>query len=1127
MNGFRPADQDTRDAIATRVRSNMIVEAGAGTGKTTVLVDRIVRIIASGHAAVHELAVITFTEKAAAELSARVRQGLEDALADEATTPEERTRIESAIRGLNHAHIETIHAFASGLLRERPVEASLDPGFEVLDALPSQLEFDAAWSDWLSEQTGGANPPEALVNILNLQLDFKLVRDAAQHLNAHRDLLPLRPYAKTAVDPHAVLEQVLAHVAALSGLKQQCLSEDDRGYQQIERLEGVAEEFEAIRTYPESLRRALVSADKINGNAGAQGNWRSKGDLAAVKHHFRSLGGVLDEASRNMREEAVADLLAWLQGFVAYYDQRRRNAGKADFDDLLVWARDLVRDNDEVRAYFQEKFRCLLVDEFQDTDPLQVELIVSLCAEGGLPRDWRSAKLRPGSLFVVGDPKQSIYRFRRADIAMYDDVKRRVFGGGAVHITQNFRSVDGVIDWVNATFGSLFNESAGVQPPYVPLVHHPQYLAEDVVSILAGTARHQTGKKATDLRMTEADALGSLIRQRVADGGWTVREGRAPEPKRPARYGDIVVLIPSRTDLLIYEEALARAGVPYRHEGGRTFFARQEVRELVAVLRAIDDPADGVATVAALRSAAFGCSDEDLLLHRVNHKTFEFSRVQDGWSGAVAGSLRTLRKLAAMRHAWTGEDGRARSPLTLPELIRAVLDETRLVEFAMLQPQGEQVAANLLKVIDQARAYADASGGGLRGFVRWLKENVTRTTDETDAPISEETDDVVRIITVHAAKGLEFPIVVFANMGTRRYENTRVIADRGARALHMRLGNKDLGFQTPGFADAEAAEKSHASAEELRLLYVAATRAKDRLVVPFIENEDAKAPAQPECLNDWLREANAHFAPAIDVASLPPLAQTLPVWRRTPEIAPASAVERVVEERARWLAAHHALVERAKRPLVVRTASALKPGWERPVAAADDVRRGSATDFGSAVHALLERIELRRDEEVDAMAAAIAAEFGMAERAAEIATIARRALSSSAVQRALRSEHVLLETPFTVALPGGDAHAAGLPEGLAEGRIDLLFEEDSAAVIVDFKTDAVTARDVDERAVHYRNQALVYAWAVRSATRMPVREVVFLFARPGIERAYPVDDVFLAEAEALMRSEPAREEALV
>jgi ATP-dependent helicase/nuclease subunit A len=356
-------------------------------------------------------------------------------------------------------------------------------------------------------------------------------------------------------------------------------------------------------------------------------------------------------------------------------------------------------------------------------------------------------------------------------------------------------------------------------------------------------------------------------------------------------------------------------------------------------------------------------------------------------------------------------------------------------------------------------------------------------------------------------------------MQTARPNTTRVIADRGSRSLHVRLGKKDEEFHTPGFDAAENAEKDHALAEELRLLYVAATRAKDRLVVPFIDAEPGKTPSEPECLLDWLRKANAHFGGGIDIAELPPIADTLPVWKREPAPPAHDAAGQVTRDRAAWHAEHNALVANAGRPLVVRTASALKPEWERPLASTDDVRRGNATDFGSAVHAVLERIELRRRDEVDATSRAVAAEFGMPHRADEIARIATRALDSDVVKRALDSPRMLLEAPFTVALPLDEAQRAGLPEGLAEGRIDLLFEENGAAVIVDFKTDAVTAKDVDERAAHYRNQALVYAWAVHEAA-MPVREVIFLFARPGEERAYPVDAAFIAEAATLMRSEP-------
>lgn len=430
----------------------------------------------------------------------------------------------------------------------------------------------------------------------------------------------------------------------------------------------------------------------------------------------------------------------------------------------------------------------------------------------------------------------------------------------------------------------------------------------------------------------------------------------------------------------------------------------------------------------------------------------------------------------------------------------------------MLQPQGEQIAANLLKVIDQARAFGEASGGGLRGFVRWLKENIIRAADETDAAISEETDDVVRVITVHASKGLEFPIVVFANMNGKRIDRTTVIADRtGGGHLHVKLGKKEDGFQTPGYDDSAASEQAHAEAEELRLLYVAATRARDRLIVPFFGDEGGGRAAKqepPASFNDWLRAAGAGDGDAIDASTLPALDPETPVWRRLAPAADERDVRRIIEDREAWQAAHEMRVDEAGAGLRYVTATALKPEWERPWLADGEVRRGRAADFGSAVHALLERIDLSRPNDAEALSRTVAAEFGLLGQEREIERVARAALAREVIAEAIASGQVLREAPFTVALPGG---------GIAEGRIDLLFETGGALVIVNFKTDAVSGAAVDERTRFYRNQALVYAWAAHRVTGLAVREVTFVFASAGVNRRMTVDAAFMAEAEALLR----------
>jgi ATP-dependent helicase/nuclease subunit A len=399
-----------------------------------------------------------------------------------------------------------------------------------------------------------------------------------------------------------------------------------------------------------------------------------------------------------------------------------------------------------------------------------------------------------------------------------------------------------------------------------------------------------------------------------------------------------------------------------------------------------------------------------------------------------------------------------------------------------------------------------------------LRENVVREADETDAAVTEETDDAVRVLTIHAAKGLEFPIVVFANMNTERPDRTNVIVTRGdgRGTLELKLGQGTNGFLTPGYAEAEREESAHSTAEQLRLLYVAATRARDHLVVPLFEIEGrpqtVKSAADAKSLNQHLRRAGAHEARTyIDAATLP-LAVGEPPALRIGTSTNRDEPQDIIDAREIWQIGRSTRIEQGSARLRVHTATSLKEALEDAEFGEHEMRRGKARDFGVAVHALLERIDLARHDGTEAPAAAVAAEFGLQERADEIASCARHAISSDVVRRALASPRMLREVAFTAPLP----EAKDL--GLAEGRIDLLFVENGQIVLVDFKTDDVRHNKLDRRVAAYRTQALVYAWAATRTTGMPVREVVFLFVRLPAERSIPVDAAFLAEAEALLRT---------
>lgn len=1097
---WTPADQEARHRVVTAIAENLCVEAGAGTGKTRVLVDRVVQIVRTGHARIDQLVIITFTERAAAELSTRVRHEIEVAL--ENAPSAERDRLAAALRGLNAAHIETIHAFAASLLRERPIEAGLDPGFRVLDELPSQLAFEEAYDEWIATETA-IDPPSPLVDALNLGLQWAQLREAADRLNRHRDVLPLPRYPAPTVDLDSLLSTISEALSEFDELRSGLQNEQNVTAREFIRMRELAELLRVRRGSHDFCEGLIVDTARPNTQDGNKTDWSPASNRP--KDALKRIRVALEAAKAAIRQRTTARLVHWLEGFVGFYAARRRADGTADFDDLLIWARDLIRTNDDARRYFRSKYRCLLVDEFQDTDPIQVEMLVRLAGEDN-PPDWRNTTLRPGSLFVVGDPKQSIYRFRRADIAMYDAVKSGLFAENEAQITQNFRSGPALIAWVNDVFERLIAPAPGLQPAYVALDPNESF-ARGSVSLLAG---HATAGTAAALREAEAAAIASLVREGVHAGSWALRT--TDGGSRSATFGDIAVLIPSRTDLRLYEDAFSRAGVPYLHEGGRTFFQRQEVRDLTAILRAIDDPSDESAIVAALRSEAFGCSDDDLMIHRAGAR-FDYLRLSDDASGPVADGLRRIRDLARERHT---------TPLVT--LVRTAIDDLKLIEIAMLHHQGEQGAANVLKVLDQARAYAEIRpAAGLRGFVRWLKTHLDRDADETDAYVSEESDDVVRILTIHASKGLEFPVVIFANMNTDRVDRTNAIVSRQAStpSFEMKLGKKEDGFCTPGYGAADIQEQEQAVAEQLRLLYVAATRACDHLIVPFIA-KPSEAPlrtvphANVRSLNDHLRTAGElalaggpnRTVAMIESAGLPSIGDDPPLVRGLDKPGTRVDASAIIGARDEWLREREELRARADAGLRVVTATSLKPDWEA-IASDQELRRRPAAEFGVAVHAALERMPLDREDALPAVCESVAREYGFTDRLDELTTCTRNALTSPVVARALRAPRLLREAPFTLAAPGG---------GLVEGRMDLLFIEEGAVIVVDFKSDNVSSDEAASRTnQQYRHQALAYAWAAHQATGLPLREVVFLYVRVPCEESIPIDDAFLREGDALIR----------
>src|SRR5665647_212915 len=655
-------DQDVRDRVTGELGTTFLLEAGAGTGKTRVLVDRYVKCVldeALGSGDVRTVAAITFTEKAAGELRQRVREEFEARATQAEAGSGAAEAIERALAALDDAPISTIHGFAGRLLREFPVEAGVDPAFEQLDGLGSDIERAHLWEEWLTElaaadssgeATGEAGEPTAerrvrdwLSRLLRVGVKLEDVRVLAagpKGLFGERYDLDPAPGPPPEPDLIAGLSGLAAPLASLRDFcAAACSDQADKGFgaamQLVEAAAALLAEPPADIDLVAAALYALPAKTNPTAPGGNKGNWDAAGggkDELQLRYH--AVAAVVTDLREEYAEYVTGLAVAVADSFARWAGHVQVSLARLDFTDLLGRLRDLLSGDRDARRALQQRFRYLLVDEFQDTDPLQAQIVCLLCEREPLSVDWREVVLAPGKLFVVGDPKQSIYRFRRADIALYDQVKRLVEGqpdgtGVVTAIRQNFRTTPAAAGWVNNVFAPVFDDDQGEgrQPryqwvePYRPPAEGPR------IAVLLGREYGFQAGEADAARLDEARALAALLlRMHGADAErWSVQDrgagvaaaGGAPpesEPARPPRWGDVALLFRATTGLETYEQALREAGVPYRVDGGKTYFARREVADALLCLRAADDAADGPALYGGLHSSFFGFSDDDLFL---------------------------------------------------------------------------------------------------------------------------------------------------------------------------------------------------------------------------------------------------------------------------------------------------------------------------------------------------------------------------------------------------------------------------------------------------------------------------------------------------------------------------------
>ena len=1126
---FEPSDIEERQIIATKLDDTLFVEASAGTGKTTSLVQRMVNLVVSGKTTMDRIAAITFTELAAAELRDRVRQELERAAADTDRPDLERELCGRGVSDLDQANIRTLHSFAGQLLHERPLEAGLPPGFETSDEIVAGLAFDEAWEEWLDLNLGNNSPIGGSVSMLLTQgvtLDL-LKRLAREFHSNYPDLPKPGPLPDAPPSGAAGMAVVQRWPEAERLLDSSNDGPGDPLYDHVT-LRGVA--VQALRDAPAgsfNYFRQLARLLPISTTRGSQGNWSKdpasgKNACAALKELLKELQEEVTAELEDARRHALSVLVRSLTEFVLECAERRSRDGRAEFQDLLVWARDLLRDNITVRDHFRHRFSHLMIDESQDTDPIQAEIAMFLAesaAEGLVnddrPATWQSIVPEEGKLFVVGDPKQSIYRFRRADVEQMLHLRDRMVAGGGrtVNLVQNFRSQLPVVAWVNHLFERWIGQvgdddpSDRAQADYVNMAHRWSADTESAVGprVWALGNEEQSDPVGT-IRQQEAAEIAALLRQMVSEG-WLKLDQEATnaaggkETYSPVGYSDICILIRARTVLPALERALENANIPYRLESASLIFESQEVRDLLNCLRAIDNPADRVATVAALRSPAFGCSDVDLLRHHEAGGTFDYLSETPGKSEpVVAEGLETLKQFHH-RRMWE-------SPSTLIE--RFVRDRL-LLEGATSHPRMREQWRRYRFMVERAAQYAEAGGKSLRSFLGWIEDQVNNRVRVTETPVPESDEESVRVMTMHSAKGLEFPVVILTSLNSSDTFRPPVsLCDRHLGVVEVGLGSQNNRIATSGYDDMLARERLMSEAENVRLMYVAATRARDHLVLSLRRPERGG--------NTTAHAISRHMA------DYPELWETVVLkggtqWAATDHNdeenaapPPPSGPEHSIEARDEWIAGRQELLASRGKPMFT-SATALGQRERQERERKDEQewgqgdepwRRGRAgTQVGRAVHAVLQSIDLATGKGLEDRARAQATAEGIPNRMNDVIRLARIAVNSDIVRRAVASQRLWREVPVAAPVEGGFLH----------GFIDLLFEEADGLVVVDYKTDTVDEDRVEDAVEKYRLQGGAYACSVGKATGRPVKEVRFLYLEAQTDVLLPDLEIAVEEAE--------------
>ena len=1067
-------DAQERARISSDLETNLLVEAGAGAGKTTEMIRRMLALVAHDRGDISQIAAVTFTRKAAAELRERFQNDLERAIIEARIAGDNAMaeRLDCGLRSIDTGFIGTIHAFCARMLREHPIEAGLDPDFHEVVEVEELILRRQAWAracERLAHEDAVELRDLVAVGLKPAQLET-LYHTMCDYVD-----VDFPSERRPRPDPTRVrerLEQLLDYARQLVGTKRPMGGWDDLQ----KRIRSIAFKREVLSWNDEG--NFFDALEKFIGLARAKPSWvkwgEAKEDARELHDRIKNFAADGGEAATLLAEWLAYRYpyaIAFARKCAAYYAEDRLRTGKLNFQDLLMFAAKLLREHSGARKSLSSKYRFVLVDEFQDTDPIQAEILFLLASSDLNERDWHRVDLRPGSLFVVGDPKQSIYRFRRADIGIYNQVKARFARGEGevLQLTSNFRSTKPIETFVNDVFAELLPENATEQQAaFTPMITQkpgkPKHGAW-CVGFEVATRRHDV------IAQADADRLATWIAKRIRKGQ------RTP--------GDFLLLTNRKATLQVYARALEARDVPVEVTGASVGM-EEELHELVILLEALSDPSNSALTVAALLGLFFGIDYDQLLSHSLDKGKFNFIEEQALPETPVMRALKQLRE-------WWQLTRREPADVALPKIV----EDIGLLPHAAGGDLGTTRAGALLFALDAVRAAGLNGDTSLRAAIEAIR--VATEAAEAEAPLEPGRADVVRVMNVHKAKGLEAPVVILAfptgewqGTPTLRVERSADGIARGyvkveerAEAFTMRTLAQPL--EWPQYS---ALETEYDRAEDVRLLYVAATRAAEELIVSRCYESEDKSP--------W-RKLYPHFSD-VQKGELefkkPPARQKLELdaydlQRRVAQVTEQraqSAQHTYAAMSVKELARKTVIGGEALEPVVVPTRADLAP-------------RG--IEWGTIVHSALEVAARGADiERIKTACRGLLLEYerpldaatGEPAELSELIALVNGITKSDVWKRAMRAGNALVEVPFAASEPNDEMNA------VVDGVIDLAFREKDGWIIVDYKTDAVADPAFwQQRTEMYRRQVNLYADYWEKLTGDPVVERVLVLTSVGHE----------------------------